>query len=196
MKIIQVAEDQETMYLVVCVCAKSLQVPSRHRAETVMLKKDRWYTCSHYFACLGLRIRTKKQYKSWLKLCTIEGFPGGAPSSMWSQSDRRRMTKRAHTHTHTHTHSQTGGAVVKNLPANAGDVRDLGSFPGLEKSPGGEHGNTLQYSCLENPMDRGVTVHRVTKGQTQLKWLSIHACTYYLLTKRNSILITLDILRI
>jgi len=79
------------------------------------------------------------------------------------------MTKRAHTHTHTHTHSQTGGAVVKNLPANAGDVRDLGSFPGLERSPGGEHCNTLQCSCLENPMDRGVTVHRVTKGQTQLK---------------------------
>ena len=59
--------------------------------------------------------------------------------------------------------------VVKNLPASAGDVRDPGSFPGLERSPGGGHGNTLQYSCLENPMDRGVTVHRVTKGQTQLK---------------------------
>ena len=45
--------------------------------------------------------------------------------------------------------------VVKNLPANAGDIRDLGSFLGLERSPGGGHGSPLQYSCLENPMDRG-----------------------------------------
>ena len=45
--------------------------------------------------------------------------------------------------------------VVKNSPANAGDVRDKGSVPGSERSPGGGHGNPLQYSCLENPMDRG-----------------------------------------
>ena len=45
--------------------------------------------------------------------------------------------------------------VVKNLPANAGHVRDMGSIPGLGRSPGGRHGNPLQYSCLENPMDRG-----------------------------------------
>ena len=45
--------------------------------------------------------------------------------------------------------------VVKNLPANAGDVRDEGSVPGLERSPRGGHSNPLQYSCLENPMDRG-----------------------------------------
>ena len=44
--------------------------------------------------------------------------------------------------------------VVKNLPANAGDVRNMGSIPGLGRSPG-EHGNPLRYSCLENPMDRG-----------------------------------------
>ena len=44
--------------------------------------------------------------------------------------------------------------VVKNPPANAGDIRDAGSVPGLERSPGGGHGNPLQYSCLENPMDR------------------------------------------
>ena len=59
--------------------------------------------------------------------------------------------------------------VVKNLSANAGDVRDMGSIPGLGRSPGGENGNPLQYSCLENPMDRGAswaTVHRVTKNQT------------------------------
>ena len=45
--------------------------------------------------------------------------------------------------------------VVKNLPPNAGDVRDTCSIPGLGRSPGGENGNSLQYSCLENPMDRG-----------------------------------------
>ena len=59
--------------------------------------------------------------------------------------------------------------VVKNLPANAGDIRDMGSIPGLGRSARGGHGNPLQYSCLENPMDRGVwraIVHRVTKSQT------------------------------
>ena len=45
--------------------------------------------------------------------------------------------------------------MVKTLPANAGDIRDMGLTPGLERSPGGENGNLLQYSCLENPMDRG-----------------------------------------
>jgi len=45
--------------------------------------------------------------------------------------------------------------LVKNLPANARDVRDAGSIPGLGRSPGGVHSNPLQYSCLENLMDRG-----------------------------------------
>ena len=65
--------------------------------------------------------------------------------------------------------------VVKNPPANAGDVRDAGTIPGSARSPGGGHGNILQYSCLENPMDRGAwrgTVHKVTKSQTRLKQLS------------------------
>ena len=56
--------------------------------------------------------------------------------------------------------------VVKNTLANAGDLRDAGSIPGLGRSPGGGHGNPLQYSCLENPMDRGAwrtTVHKVAK---------------------------------
>ena len=44
--------------------------------------------------------------------------------------------------------------MVKNLPANAGDVRDTGSIPGSGRSPEGENSNPLQYSCLENPMDR------------------------------------------
>ena len=47
-----------------------------------------------------------------------------------------------------------GDSVVKNLPANAGDIRDLGSVSGLGRSPGGRHGNPLQYSCLENPHEQ------------------------------------------
>ena len=61
------------------------------------------------------------------------------------------------------------GTTVKNLPANAGDIRNLGSIPGLGRSPGGGNGNPLQYSCLENPMDRETwwaTVHGVTKSWT------------------------------
>ena len=59
--------------------------------------------------------------------------------------------------------------VVKNPAANAGDIRDAGSIPMLERSLGGGHGNPLQYSCLENPKDRGAwwaIVHRLTKNQT------------------------------
>ena len=56
--------------------------------------------------------------------------------------------------------------VVKNLPANEGDIRDVASIPGWGRSPGGGHGNPLQYSRLQNPIDRGAcwtTVQRVTK---------------------------------
>ena len=60
--------------------------------------------------------------------------------------------------------------VVKNPPANAGNKREVGLIPGSRRSPGGGHGNSLQYSCLENPMDRGAwraTVHGVAKSQTR-----------------------------
>ena len=61
-----------------------------------------------------------------------------------------------------------GGAVVKNPPASPGDARDAASISGLERSPEEGHGNLLQCSCLENPMDRGAwwaTVHGVAKSQ-------------------------------
>ena len=70
-----------------------------------------------------------------------------------------------------------GGSVVKKLPANVGDMRGADSIPGSGRSPRGGHGSTLQYSCLENLMDRGAwqaTVHGVTKSQTWLKQLSTH----------------------
>ena len=74
--------------------------------------------------------------------------------------------------------------VVKNLPASAGDVRDVGSIPRSGKSPGGGNGNPPQYSCLENPMDKGAwwaTARGVTKSQMQLKQLSMQAQGLYLL---------------
>ena len=75
-------------------------------------------------------------------------------------------------------YSGPGGSVVKNLPAKAGDTRDVGSIPGSGRSLGGGNGNPVQYSCLENSMDRGAwwaTVYGVTKGQIQL---SIHALSH------------------
>ena len=65
----------------------------------------------------------------------------------------------------------------KNPPGNAGDVRDVGLIPGLVRSPRRGNGNLVQYSCLENPMDREAwwaTVHRAAKTWTQLKRLSTH----------------------
>ena len=62
--------------------------------------------------------------------------------------------------------------MVKNLPASAGDVRDTGLIPGSARSLGEGHDNPLQYSCLENPMNRGAwwaTVHGVAMSQKQLK---------------------------
>ena len=70
--------------------------------------------------------------------------------------------------------------MVRNPYDSAGDIGDMGSIPGSPRSPGGGHGNPLQYSCLRNPMDRGAwraTVHGVKKDQIGLKQLSTHACT-------------------
>ena len=69
--------------------------------------------------------------------------------------------------------------VIKNPPANAGIIRDVGLIPGLGRSPGGGHGNPLQ-DYLEKRMDRGAwqaMVHRVAKSRIQLKWFSMHTCT-------------------
>ena len=67
--------------------------------------------------------------------------------------------------------------VVKNQPANAEDIRDVGLISGLGRYPGGGHDNPFQYSCLENPMDRGAwwaTVHTVTESRTHSKQPSMH----------------------
>ena len=75
------------------------------------------------------------------------------------------------------TGSSQMALVVRNTPGHARDVRDLGSVPGSGRSTRGELSNPLQYSCLENPMDKEdqwATVHRVTKSQAQLQQLSTH----------------------
>ena len=72
--------------------------------------------------------------------------------------------------------------MVKNLLANAGDMRDVSSILGLGRSPGGGYGNSFKYSCLENLLDRGTwcaAVHMVAKSQTLLKRLThMHACIH------------------
>jgi len=83
----------------------------------------------------------------------MDGSPPGSPVPVTSSISRASQV----------------GLVVKKLPANAGDLRNRGSILGSGRSPGGGHGNPLQYSCLENPMDRGAwwaTVHRVAKSWT------------------------------
>ena len=71
--------------------------------------------------------------------------------------------------------------VVKNPPTSEGDIRDASLIPGSGRSPGEGNGNPLQYSCLENPVDREAcwaTVHRVAKTWTQLKQLSTHCNSF------------------
>ena len=70
-----------------------------------------------------------------------------------------------------------GGSVDKESTCNAEDAKGTGSFSGLGRSPGGGHASPLQYSCLENPMERGAwqaIAHRVTKTRTQWKQLITH----------------------
>ena len=72
------------------------------------------------------------------------------------------------------------GSVDKEPACNAGDTGDEGLIPVSGRSPGGGHSNPLQYSCLENPVNKGdwwATVHRVAKSRTRLKWLSMLVCS-------------------
>ena len=125
---------------------------------------------------LGKEVSWKKEQqvqrpRGWIRLGGLVEQQGGT----WK--DRRRGFREPLS-TELHV-----ALLVKNLPANAGDIRDVGSIPGLERCPRGRHGNPLQYSRLENSMDRGAwraTVDGVAKNQTWLEQLStqIHRCTY------------------
>ena len=82
------------------------------------------------------------------------------------------MTETKHTHGMNKSGALQVVLVVKNMPVNTGDIREVGSVPGLGRSPGEGNGSPLQCSCLDNPMDRGAwraTVHGVTKSWTRMK---------------------------
>ena len=79
-----------------------------------------------------------------------------------------------------------GGSVVKYLPASAGAARDIGLIPGSERSPGGGNGNLLQYSCVENPRDRGAWQDWGHKESATNEGLSMHICTPKLTSSGNS----------
>jgi len=97
---------------------------------------------------------------------------------LWGRTewDTTEATEHARLHTSRERAAQVA-LVVKNPPANAGDIRVADLIPESGRSTGGGHSNPVQYSCLENPMDRGAwwtMVHGVTKRRTQLKQLSMH----------------------
>ena len=102
-------------------------------------------------------------WKWWLQ-CLI--WDGNARPSSVTEWQKNRTEKDYHS-----LRASEVALVVKNLPASAGDLRDEGLIPGLETSPGEGHGNPLQYSCLENPMDRRAwraSVCRVANSWTRL----------------------------
>ena len=122
------------------------------------------FTFSFHFHAMEKEMATHSSVLAWRIPGTAE--PGGLPSmgSHRVGHDWSDLTAAAAC-----IWDFPGGSVVKNLPANAGDVN---SVPGLGRSSGEGNGNPLQYSCLENPMDRGAwwaTVHGVPKSQT---WVS------------------------
>ena len=98
-------------------------------------------------------------------------------SYLWKLKDYATLIFPAYVQSHS---TSQAALVAKNPTANAGDTRDSGLIPGSERSPAGGLNNPLQYSRVENPMDREAwraTVHRVTKSWTWLKQLSPHACS-------------------
>ena len=122
------------------------------------------FTFTFHFHALEKEMATHPSILAWRIPGT--GEPGGLPSMG------------SHRIGHDWSDLAAAAAVVKNPAAIAGDIRDAGLIPRLERSPGGGHGIPLQYCCLENPMDRGawlITVHGVTKSCTRLRWLGTYA---------------------
>ena len=106
--------------------------------------------------------RQERRMRSWL---THNWATERESRKVQSQDSLRRGKKKK-------KRNFPGGASGKEPPANAGDIRDMGLIPGSGRSPGGGHGNPLQSSCLEKPMNRRdwwTIVHGVTKSQTRLK---------------------------
>ena len=116
--------------------------------------------------CCGQNLKNKQ-----------DGFYQSMPTYFISHFGKLKILQESKSHGFTFEEVQTlqgasqVGLVVKSLPAGAGDVRDKGSIPGSGRSPGGGHGNPLQYSCLENPMERSwqAALHGVEKSWTRLR---------------------------
>ena len=124
---------------------------------------------SHILRCWGVRTSVYEFEKVIILTCKYLGMT--IPEDIWKyccQVNELRYKSRI-------PRFSSGTQVllvVKNPPANAGDIRDVGSIPGSGRFTVGEYGNPLQYSCLENPMDRGAwraTVHGVAESRTRLK---------------------------
>ena len=104
----------------------------------------------------GLGVWWKLENESTFELGLCSG-PTDRRRRLWNHREVREITGASHV-----------ALVVKNPPANAGDIRDMCSIPGSWRFPRGRHGNILQYSGLENPMNKGAWCARVTKSQTRL----------------------------
>ena len=104
----------------------------------------------------GLGVWWRLENESTFELGLCSG-PTERKRRLWNHREVREITGASHV-----------ALVVKNPPANAGDIRDMCSIPGSWRFPRGRHGNILQYSGLENPMDKGAWWARVTKSQKQL----------------------------
>ena len=139
---------------------------------------------------LKVKVWEVSQWSSGSDYGLFFSWPGFSPgwehrscrpcSTAKKRKEKLKKKRNIHTHntncelayTHMDVRNSQVAMVVKNPPASAGDLRDTGPIPGWVRSPGRRHGNPLQYSCLENHMDRGpqqAIVHRITKSQTQLK---------------------------
>ena len=139
----------------------------------------------HLLSLCWITFRSKYVWRllGWIKVTVTRGHDlGSLPRNVTEPLMMEDLNPWPHTHFLWHVqwprHSRgfPGGTSGQELvPANAADIRDMVSVPGLGRSPGGAHGKPLQYSCLENPTDRGAwkaTVHRVTHSRTWLKRLS------------------------
>ena len=138
------------------------------------MKSRTWlsdFTFTFHFHALEKEMTTHSSVLAWRVPGAAE--PGGLPS-MGSHRVGHDWSDLAAAAAAATVWTSQVVLVVKNLPANAGDVKDAGLIPGSGRSPEGGHGNRLHYACLENPMDRGgwqAAVHRVVKSQAWPKRL-------------------------
>ena len=129
-------------------------------------------SCILHCASLGLSYKARPLHQTLLPSLQILSSFSQFPYLVWIETETARSGASKYLQTRSNFMLNNlppgfpGGSVVKNLPTNAGDA---GLIPGSGRSPGRGHGNTLQYSCLENPLDREAwwaTVHRITKSRT------------------------------